>query len=54
MNNERLKILLDALIKLSEYWVKAGDGARGSNLHSIYDQIHFIRRAITKELNKND
>ena len=49
MNNERLKILVDALIKLSEYWVQ---GSHGSNLHSIYDQIHFIRRAITKELSK--
>lgn len=51
MDNERLKILVDALIKLSEYWVQ-GSSSHGSNLHSIYDQIHFIRRAITKELNK--
>lgn len=53
MDNERLKILVDALIKLSEYWVQGANGhANGGNLHSIYDQIHFIRRAITKELSK--
>jgi hypothetical protein len=48
-DNERLQILLDALLKLAEYWAKTNSA---ESCHSIYAQIDFIRRAISKELKK--
>ena len=50
-DNERLKLLLDALVKLAEYWQSASPG---QNSHAIYDQIRFIRKKITQELKKED
>lgn len=49
MNNERLKILVDALVKMSELWknTNSSDGK-----HSIYSQIDFLRKKITAELKK--
>jgi hypothetical protein len=48
-DNERLKILIDALLKLADYWTK---GCTGQSAHAIYEQINFIRREIRKELKK--
>ena len=49
MNNERLKILMDALLKLAEYWTKATPGEKS---HAIYSQIEFIRKLIREECRK--
>ena len=48
-NDIRLKLLLDALIALSEFWTKSQPG---QNAHAIYTQIHFIKKKITEELKK--
>jgi hypothetical protein len=48
-DNERLKILIDALVQLSKTWVEA---KQGDSKHSIYAQIDFLRKKITQELNK--
>jgi hypothetical protein len=50
MNNERLKILIDALVKLAEYWTRTQPGSTGH--HSIHMQIDFIRKLIREELKK--
>lgn len=49
MNNDRLKLLLDALVTLSEYWTRA-KGSDGH--HSIYMQIDFLRKLIREECKK--
>lgn len=49
MNNERLKILLDTLVKLAELWKNVNNG---DAKHSIYAQIDFIRKLIKKECEK--
>ena len=46
MNNERLKILTDTLIKLAELWTKV---PTGNATHSVYSQIDFIRKLIREE-----
>lgn len=49
MNNERLKILTDALVKLTEYWTRASPGEKS---HAIYSQIDFLRKLIREECRK--
>lgn len=49
MNNERLKLLLDTLVKLAELW-KNTNSSEGK--HSIYAQIDFIRKLINAECKK--
>ena len=51
MKEERLRILVEALVKLSEQWTKA---SVGESKGAIYSQIDFIRKAITRELKKNE
>jgi hypothetical protein len=45
--NERLKLLLDTLVQLAKMWKEV---APGQNAHSIYDQIHFVRKLIREEM----
>ena len=47
MENERLKIMFETLVKLSEIWMKVSSGA---NAHSVYAQIDFTRKQIREEL----
>jgi hypothetical protein len=49
MNNERLKILTDALVKLAEYWTRAPSGEKS---HAIYSQIDFLKKLIREECKK--
>jgi hypothetical protein len=48
-DNERLKILVDALVQLSKTWIDVGVG---DAKHSIYAQIDFLRKKISEELRK--
>lgn len=50
MNNERLRVLIDALVRLTELWTKVSPGAPA---HSVYAQIDFIRKKINEELKKS-
>lgn len=49
MNNERLTVLVEALVKLSEFWTKTSPGV---NSHAIYSQIDFFRKLIREELKR--
>jgi hypothetical protein len=49
MNNERLKALLDAMVRLCELW-NSMPPAQSS--HAVYRQIEFVKRAIREELKK--
>ncbi len=48
-DNERLKLLINALVQLAQFWTTA---TPGQSCAAIYDQIHFIRKKITEELKK--
>lgn len=47
MENERLKIMFETLVKLAELWMKVPPNA---NAHSVYVQIDFTRKQIREEL----
>lgn len=49
MNNERLKILADTLVKLAELW---GATNSSEDKYSIYAQIDMIRKLIREECRK--
>ena len=46
-SNERLKILLDTLIQLAKLWREV---PVGQSAHSVYDQVHFVRKLIREEM----
>lgn len=47
MNNERLKILLDTLVRLTDTWNR---GEPGSHCGMIAEQIRFIKKLIREEM----